>query len=133
MKIRHLIYFAILSLAGCNGCGPKAPAQPVNVPGPAPSAANVSFVDITKQAGINFVHNNGAFGAKLLPETMGSGVGFIDFDGDGYTDIIFVNTRDWTPAEIAASKAGTGKDLASTIPAQPAPKGGTCVLYHNNG
>src|SRR6476661_6399217 len=42
----------------------------------------VKFTDITTAAGINFVHNNGAAGDKLLPETMGGGVGFFDFDND---------------------------------------------------
>src|SRR5438552_614376 len=43
----------------------------------------VKFTDITEEAGITFVHNSGALGDKLLPETMGSGVAFLDFDGDG--------------------------------------------------
>src|SRR5262245_10414912 len=34
------------------------------------------FTDLTKEAGITFVHNNGAYGEKLLPETMGGGVAF---------------------------------------------------------
>jgi hypothetical protein len=53
------------------------------------------FTDITKQAGIQFVHNNGAAGEKLLPETMGSGVAFIDFDNDGNQDLLFVNSTSW--------------------------------------
>ena len=32
-----------------------------------------AFVDVTQQAGIQFVHENGAYGDKLLPETMGGG------------------------------------------------------------
>src|SRR5438045_8290901 len=43
---------------------------------------NVRFTDVTKQAGIHFRHTNGATDKKLLPETMGSGVAFLDFDGD---------------------------------------------------
>jgi len=42
-----------------------------------------SVPDVTQQAGIHFVHNNGAFGKKYLPETMGPGVAFIDYDNDG--------------------------------------------------
>jgi len=45
------------------------------------------FRDITIQAGIHFTHNNGAFGKKWLPETMGPGCAFIDYDNDGYPDI----------------------------------------------
>ena len=53
------------------------------------------FVDVTEAAGIDFVHENGAFGEKYLPETMGSGVAFFDADGDGDQDLLFVNSRRW--------------------------------------
>src|SRR3989442_1462220 len=49
----------------------------------------VKFTDVTEKAGIRFQHVNGAFGKKLLPETMGAGVAFIDYDGDGHQDLIF--------------------------------------------
>jgi enediyne biosynthesis protein E4 len=61
----------------------------------APDAGSVTFRDITQQAGIRFVHNNGAFGKKFLPETMGPGVAFIDYDNDGWPDIFLVNGMDW--------------------------------------
>ncbi len=63
----------------------------------APYQSGVHFTDITRQAGINFVQHNGAFGKKYLPETMGSGCAFIDYDGDGYPDILILNSKDWTP------------------------------------
>src|SRR5512140_2445316 len=53
------------------------------------------FVDVTSQAGIRFQHNTGAFGAKLLPETMGSGCAFFDYDNDGWPDILLVHGMDW--------------------------------------
>ena len=52
-------------------------------------------MDVTEAAGIDFVHENGAFGEKYLPETMGSGVAFFDADGDGDQDLLFVNSRRW--------------------------------------
>jgi hypothetical protein len=55
----------------------------------------VRFTDITRQAGIDFVHVNGAYGDKLLPETMGGGVAFLDYDGDGDQDLLFVNASYW--------------------------------------
>ena len=53
------------------------------------------FVDITETSGIKFVHESGAAGEKLLPESMGGGVAFLDYDGDGDPDILFVNSCRW--------------------------------------
>lgn len=53
------------------------------------------FTDITSAAGITFRHENGAAGEKLLPETMGGGVAFLDYDGDGDQDLLFVNSCRW--------------------------------------
>jgi hypothetical protein len=76
-----------------------------------PTNSAVTFRDVTQKAGIHFVHNNGAFGKKYLPETMGPGVAFIDYDNDGWPDIFIVNGTNW-PGH--ASKHSTPK------------------LYHNN-
>ena len=53
------------------------------------------FEDVTDQAGIDFIHVNGATGERLLPETMGGGIAFLDYDNDGDQDIIFVNSNTW--------------------------------------
>jgi hypothetical protein len=53
------------------------------------------FTDITAEAGLKFVHENGAQGEKLLPETMGGGCAFLDYDSDGDQDILFVNSCRW--------------------------------------
>ena len=55
----------------------------------------IPFTDITEESGIDFVHENGATGEKLLPETMGGGCAFLDFDNDGDQDILFVNSTYW--------------------------------------
>jgi hypothetical protein len=60
-----------------------------------PDASGVTFRDVTQHAGIRFTHNNGAFGKKFLPETLGPGVAFIDYDNDGWPDIFLVNGMDW--------------------------------------
>ena len=75
-------------------------------------AQQIHFRDITAQAGIHFTHNNGAFGKKWLPETMGPGCAFIDYDNDGYPDILLVNGEDW--------------------PGHPHAGSTTPKLYHNN-
>lgn len=77
----------------------------------APSGA-VVFTDVTQQSGVRFKHTNGAFGKKYLPETMGSGGAFLDFDGDGRQDILLVNSKSW--------------------PGRPGPRA-TPALYRNNG
>jgi len=53
------------------------------------------LTDVTASAGIKFHHNSGAFGGKLLPETLGAGCTFLDYDGDGWQDILFVNGMNW--------------------------------------
>ena len=75
----------------------------------------VKFTDITAAAGIKFVHNNGAYGDKLLPETMGGGVAFFDYDNDGHQDLLFVNSTYW-PGHVP--------------PGKPPP---TMALYRNDG
>ncbi len=61
----------------------------------APSDPGFRLVDATAAAGIQFQHNSGAFGAKYLPETLGAGCAFLDYDGDGWLDILLVNGADW--------------------------------------
>jgi hypothetical protein len=59
------------------------------------AAPGFQFVDVTVSAGLSFRHNNGAYGGKLLPETLGSGCAFLDYDNDGWQDILLVNGADW--------------------------------------
>jgi enediyne biosynthesis protein E4 len=74
--------------------------------------AQIHFRDVTAQAGIHFTQNNGAFGKKWLPETMGPGCAFIDYDNDGYPDILLINGTDF--------------------PGHPHGGATTPKLYHNN-
>src|SRR2546425_9768364 len=55
----------------------------------------ITFADVTAPAGIHFKHNSGAFGKKYLPETIGAGCAFLDYDNDGWQDILLVNSMDW--------------------------------------
>jgi len=78
---------------------PMPKVTPLSVPTTANrTSADVpaaKFTDITSSSGIGFKHYNGAYGEKLLPETMGGGVGFFDFDNDGAQDLLFVNATAW--------------------------------------
>jgi len=68
------------------------------------------FTDITAASGVKFIHNNGATGDKLLPETMGSGVAILDFDNDGDQDLLFVNGTAW-PGKASQGRAPTTQAL----------------------
>jgi hypothetical protein len=75
------------------------------------AATALTFTDVTATAGIRFTHNNGAFGKKYLPETLGSGCAFLDYDNDGWQDLLLINSTNW--------------------PGHPGPKSYP-ALYHNN-
>jgi len=62
---------------------------------PQDAALGFRFTDVTGEAGIQFAHNSGAFGGKFLPETLGSGCAFLDYDRDGWQDILLINGADW--------------------------------------
>jgi hypothetical protein len=119
-KITWGVLLAISLLVGCKQKPANSPEQPASEqpqaaatePAPAPrgdtpaAAASrryaaprpsgpIQFTDITEQAGIHFKHNTGAFGKKYLPETMGNGACFLDYDNDGWQDILIVNSMDW--------------------------------------
>jgi hypothetical protein len=81
---------------------------------PMPPAAR--FVDVTAEAGIDFVHDNGAFGERLLPETMGGGVAFLDYNNNGHQDLLFVNSDHW-----------------SFAPDSESPRPNALSLYENDG
>ncbi|HZC44451.1 MAG TPA: VCBS repeat-containing protein, partial [Acidobacteriaceae bacterium] len=123
--------FSLLVFVGMTACrqaqpGPAEPRQSSNPASPSQKATSadmptppavtrpsgpIRFVDVTQAAGIHFRHNSGAYGKKYLPETMGSGVCVIDYDGDGWQDILFVNSMDWPEHKTSIS---------------------TPALYHNN-
>ena len=107
----RLVIGLAVTAVGVAGCQPVVPPPQVSAP-VAPirpsvvetkALPDVKFVDITKDAGLTFVHVNGAAGAKLLPETMGSGVAFLDYDGDGDQDLLLVNSAHW-PEQKSASE-----------------------------
>lgn len=99
----------------------KTELEPVAVrAAEAEGAPLVQFTDVTVAAGIGFVHQNAARGEKLLPETMGGGCAFFDFDNDGDQDLLLINgLRRW-PWDNGA------QDAANERPA-------TTALYRNDG
>jgi hypothetical protein len=75
--------------------GSGAAASMLPLPAFAQSSLGFQLVDVTATAGLQFRHTSGAYGGKLLPETMGSGCAFLDYDADGWLDILLINGKDW--------------------------------------
>jgi hypothetical protein len=63
----------------------------------------IEFIDWTAQAGLQFKHDSGAYGKKYMPETVGAGCAFLDYDNDGWQDILFVNSMSWPERKGAKS------------------------------
>ena len=108
----------VLLLSACKQPVATTPSATPTREAPSPGSAAssrpsgpIEFTDVSSQSGIHFKHNSGAFGKKYLPETLGAGCAFLDFDNDGWQDILIVNSTAWP--ESKAPK---------TFPA----------LYHNN-
>jgi enediyne biosynthesis protein E4 len=88
-------------------------ATPAQVTAPKPDdPTNIRFADVTKAAGIDFVHVNGRSGRYFYIEQLGGGGAFFDYDGDGWQDLF-----------VAQGSALPGYK-------GPAPAGN--VLYRNN-
>jgi hypothetical protein len=77
------------------GAGLAGSARPGSLAALAQPPLGFRLVDVTSSAGLQFRHNSGATGRKLLPETLGSGCAFLDYDADGWQDILLVNGMDW--------------------------------------
>jgi hypothetical protein len=75
--------------------GIGAGISPARIFAQAGSDPGFHLTNVTAAAGIQFQHNSGAYGGKLLPETLGSGCAFLDYDRDGWQDILLVNGMDW--------------------------------------
>ena len=139
MRIPYFIFVPVIALvlSGCkkqseNEAEPSAPQTTIPAPpassqppvaeeaqAPVRTSGPIQFTDVTSKAGIRFKHNTGAFGNKYLPETMGSGVCFLDYDNDGWQDILLINSMDWPghasgksfPALYHNNKDGTFTDV----------------------
>jgi enediyne biosynthesis protein E4 len=116
-----LLVIVLLSFACKKTEVPTAPGTSAELASPSPLASAsptpprpsgpIEFTDVSGQAGIHFKHNTGAFGKKYLPETLGTGCAFLDYDNDGWQDVLLVNSMDWPEHK-------TGKSFLA--------------LYHNN-
>jgi hypothetical protein len=115
---RFIIFPFLLILAA--GCGQSPPPEPVELVKATPTTT-ITFTDVTAQANVRFQHVNGGFGPKWLPETMGSGCAFIDYDNDGWQDVYLVNSSEWSEAFLKMAGAKRQRQKA------------TSRLYRNKG
>jgi len=117
--VRTLGGLALLGFIACGDPEPAAEEPPAYARsdfGTLPAGdveTAIRLADVTAAAGIDFVHATGAFGAKWMPETMGSGVAFLDYDTDGWPDLFLVNGTAWD--------------------GHPEDRGATSRLYRNRG
>jgi enediyne biosynthesis protein E4 len=127
MNRRHFLGSIAGACAGAWGARLGASGGPIRLKSDptradVPTRAGVRFVDVTEAAGIAFRHNSGAYGGKLLPETLGSGCAFLDYDGDGWQDILLVSGMDWpghkrarsTPRLYRNNRNGTFTDVTKS-------------------
>jgi enediyne biosynthesis protein E4 len=94
---------AIIWSKGCAKEAPKPASRPAGTYSAPPAIPDVddpppkmTYVDVTRASGVDFVHETGARGKKLLPETMGAGCAFFDYDGDGDSDLLLLNGDLWS-------------------------------------
>jgi hypothetical protein len=128
--IAACIFATALAIFGYFAWNASEEVTPVSLPVALPSIRSeaerplpsIPWIDITEEAGVEFVHVNGAVGDKLLPETMGGGVAFLDYNGDGYPDLLFVNSKPWDQDTGAGSLSGREGGVPTAV-----------SLYENDG
>ena len=112
--MKQIIFFATLTLLLVAGCEKKEEKKE-NLEFTEGSEAftadrneekinAIKLTDITEASGIEFIHINGAFGKKGMPETVGSGGGFLDYNNDGWPDIFLVNSSFWPGHELGKDR-----------------------------
>ncbi len=104
-SVSRVICFSLLAVIPY-GCSGRRSDRHFTEPEPKPADLRFRFEDVTTHAGIRWKRSNGAFGKKWMPETMGGGGAFLDYNNDGLLDILLVN-GDWWPGHPLAGARPT--------------------------
>jgi enediyne biosynthesis protein E4 len=123
------------AVVGCrnNGAPDRGPRASKSDAARSAAPPTLRFTNVTPVVGIDFRHTNGATGRKYMPETMGPGCAFIDYDNDGWQDILLINGQPWPSVEAFR---GSKPDVMAKRPGRRGQRGErlpTMTLYRNGG
>src|SRR5438552_4179341 len=110
--------------AGCARPNSNSLAADASASGPVEVRDAAWFRDVTREVGLDFVHDAGPLGRHFMPEMVGSGAAVLDFDNDGLLDIYLVQNggpqsrstnrlfRQSPDGRFTDVSAGSGLDVA---------------------
>ena len=94
MRPQPIIVVFLLLLSACG-----APTEPTTAAPTAAAKNNPRFTEVTSVAGLDFRHRSGAYGEFFMPEIMGGGAAFIDYNRDGRPDILLAGGGAWAKSD----------------------------------
>ncbi|MEC8839114.1 MAG: CRTAC1 family protein [Candidatus Neomarinimicrobiota bacterium] len=95
-QLNRLFYTLLIIMVLLFSCNNRDSTEKISLSQNKSRMTNIEFSDVTTDAGLgNFIHDNGSFGKMWFPEQMGSGGGFIDYNNDGWLDILLIGGGAW--------------------------------------
>ena len=95
-QLNRFFYILLIFMVLLFSCNNRDSTEKISLSQNKPRITNIEFSDVTTNAGLgNFIHDNGSFGKMWFPEQMGSGGGFIDYNNDGWLDILLIGGGAW--------------------------------------
>jgi len=95
-QLNRFFYILLIFMVLLFSCNNRDSTEKIGLSQNKSRITNIEFSDVTTNAGLgNFIHDNGSFGKMWFPEQMGSGGGFIDYNNDGWLDILLIGGGSW--------------------------------------